>query len=570
MAASIRVLPPGVIDQIAAGEVVERPASVLKELLENSLDAGACRIDVRTAGGGMELIEVSDDGCGMDSSDALEAFKRHATSKISSLEDLTHLGTLGFRGEALSSIASVSRVELVTRLRGSHEGTRVLVEAGVIKEALPWGAPEGTMVRVQGLFYNVPARRKFLRTQATEAHHLREVMDRIAVLYPEIGFSYAHEQRGSLEWPSTDQWAYRLRQVLGEECFSRLFHMESSGRGCKVWGYLSDPNYHRSTASGLWLYVNKRPIQDRILLGAVLRGYGQLLDRGRYPVGVVCLELDPREVDVNVHPAKREVRFADPRRIQEEVYLCVRRFLKEQPWVRSLELRLSRDLPQVSESPGKAFENLRFGLNQRVDPSFSLETHENHTDGAQQESVRYLGQAAKTYLIFETRDGLLVVDQHAAHERILFEELKLQRQAQQAPSQRVLLNQLVELNPSQEESLQEIRTPLRELGWVIEPFGQGCWRIVSLPSWLDASRCQELLKEILDTRMGNKSDQLEVLLATLACRDAVRAGRQMGAMEALSLLERMRRVSAWGLCPHGRPVFVEIPFSELRRRFGRS
>jgi len=570
VAGSIRVLPPRVIDQIAAGEVVERPASVLKELLENSLDAGASTVEVRAAGGGIDLIEVSDDGSGMDRVDAVEAFKRHATSKIRSLEDLARLSSLGFRGEALASIASVSRVELLTRLRGEQEGTRVIVEAGVIREVTAWGAPEGTLVRVEGLFYNVPARRKFLRTQATEAHHLKETMERIGVLHPGVGFSYQYEDRKTLQWPCTDQWAQRLRQVLGQEHFSRLFHMECSQRWCKIRGYISDPNYNRPTASELWLFVNNRAIQDRLLLGAVLRGYGQLLDRGRYPTGVICLELSPQEVDVNVHPAKREVRFRDPRRVQEELYLCVKRFLREQPWVRPLEISLGSSFPRVSENTESTPKNLALGLRGWGGFSQSLEVQQGLREWEQGQSIRYVGQAQGTYLIFETREGLLLLDQHAAHERILFEELKAQREKQGTPSQRPLLAELVELDPPQEEILEGIRSRLAELGWVVEPFGSGHWRILSLPLWVDPAQAPQLLKEILDTRSGNRAVELESVLASLACREAVKAGKKIGPMEAMDLLDRMRKTPAWGLCPHGRPVYIQIPFSELRRRFGRS
>lgn len=570
MGGSIRVLPPRVIDQIAAGEVVERPASVLKELLENSLDAGASTVEVRAEGGGIDLIEVSDDGSGMDRVDAVEAFKRHATSKIRSLEDLASLTSLGFRGEALASIASVSRVELLTRLRGEQEGTRVIVEAGVIKEVTACGTPEGTLVRVEGLFYNVPARRKFLRTQATEAHHLKETVERIAVLHPGVGFSYQYQDRKSLQWPCTDQWAQRLRQVLGQEHFSRLFHVESEEPWCKIRGYISDPNHNRPTASDLWLYVNHRPIQDRILLSAVLRGYGQLLDRGRYPTGVICLELSPQDVDVNVHPAKREVRFRDPRRVQEELYLCVKRLLREQPWVRSLEISLGKSIPRISESTEITPKNQALGLKQWGGFSQGLEVQQGLREWEQGESIRYIGQAYGTYLIFETQEGLLVVDQHAAHERILFEELKAKREQHGTPSQRPLLAELVQLDPTREEILEEIRVRLAELGWVVEPFGSGYWRILSLPVWVDPAQAPELLKEILDTCLGNRAVELESVLASVACREAVKAGKRIGPVEAMDLLDRMRKTPAWGLCPHGRPVYIQIPFSELKRRFGRS
>jgi DNA mismatch repair protein MutL len=568
---SIRLLPSRVIDQIAAGEVVERPASVLKELLENALDAGASRVVVRASGGGIRLVEVCDDGSGMDRVDALEAFKRHTTSKIRSLEDLANLQSLGFRGEALSSIASVSRVELVTRPRGVEEATRVLVEGGVVREVTAWGAPEGTMVRVEGLFYNVPARRKFLRTEATEAHHLKGVLERIAILHPEVGFSYDYEERRSLEWPPVEQWAHRLRQVLGEEHFSQLFPVESGGQWCRIRGYLSHPNHHRSTASELWLYVNQRPVQDRVILGAILRGYGQLLDRGRYPSGVICLDLPPQDVDVNVHPAKREVRFRDPRRIQEEVVLAVRRFLREQPWVQPLEVRLEKPLPE--SSPGgeqPSCESLGLGFREGLESSWRPQVHEAPSGGGGQAAARYLGQAGGTYLIFETQGGILLVDQHAAHERILFEELRAQSAGEGVAGQRLLWSELIELDPPQEETLEEIRPELARLGWLVEPFGAGSWRILSVPTWMDPACGRELLMDLLDACRGQAQQQLESLLASMACREAVRAGKKMGPVEAMALLDRMRRSPAWGLCPHGRPVFIEIPFSEVRRRFGRS
>ncbi len=346
--------------------------------------------------------------------------------------------------------------------------------------------------------------------------------------------------------------------------------MESGERWCKIRGYISDPNHNRPTASDLWLYVNHRAIQDRLLLSAVLRGYGQLLDRGRYPTGVICLELSPQEVDVNVHPAKREVRFRDPRRVQEELYLCVKRFLREQPWVRPLEISLERSIPRVSESTETTRNNLALGLKEWRGFSQGLEVQEGLRECEQGDSIRYIGQAYGTYLIFETREGLLVVDQHAAHERIIFEELKAKREQQGIASQRPLLAELVQLDPTREEILEEIRVRLAELGWVVEPFGSGYWRILSLPVWVDPAQAPELLKEILDTRLGNRAVELESVLASMACREAVKAGKRMGPVEAMDLLDRMRNTPAWGLCPHGRPVYIQIPFSELRRRFGRS
>lgn len=574
MAGLVKVLPAHVIDQIAAGEVVERPASVLKELLENAIDAGASQVVVRASGGGVRLIEVSDDGCGMDMDDALEALKRHATSKIRSLEDLNHLVSLGFRGEALSSIASVSRLELVTRTKESDEATKITVEGGHIREVTAWGAPVGTRVRVESLFYNMPARRKFLRSEATEAHHLKETMERIALVNPRVSFQYHYEDRSTLQWPAACYWAERVRQVVGGQTFEQLFPVPEMGRVCTVSGYLSHPNYHKSTSAHLWFYVNQRPVQDRGLLGALLGGYGQLLARGRYPVGVIRLEIPRNQVDVNVHPAKREVRFRDPRRVHEELSLAVRRFLREQPWLGPVVEALGGKPQQPSRSwSGSGYSQRWLGLsdvlaaggsghNEIREPMARLEHREP--------GIRFMGQLGSTYLVFATPGGLLVVDQHAAHERILFEELSAQAQEGGVPGQGLLLGKIVELKPHQAEVLEELRPALCRLGWRVEPFGPGSWRIGCVPHWMDPGSSGELLEELLEAYPAKPNQGLEALLASLACRSAVKAGEHMESSEAMELLNRILRSPARGLCPHGRPAFIEIPLAELDKRFARA
>lgn len=574
MAGLVKVLPAHVVDQIAAGEVVERPASVLKELLENAIDAGASQVVVRASGGGVRVIEVSDDGCGMDKDDALEALKRHATSKIRSLEDLNHLVSLGFRGEALSSIASVSRLELVTRTKESDEATKITVEGGHIREVTAWGAPVGTRVRVESLFYNMPARRKFLRSEATEAHHLKETLERIALVNPRVSFQYHYEDRSPLQWPAACDWAERVGQVVGRETFEQLFPVPETGRVCRISGYLSHPNYHKSTSAHLWFYVNQRPVQDRGLLGALLRGYGQLLARGRYPVGVVRLEIPRNQVDVNVHPAKREVRFRDPRRVQEELSLAVRRFLREQPWLGPVVQALGGKPQEPSGTwSGSVHNQSWLGLSDVPAPDGSghSEVREPMAGLEGRElGIRFLGQLGSTYLVFATPGGLLVVDQHAAHERILFEELSAQAQEEGVPGQGLLLGKIVELKPHQEEVLEELRPALSRLGWRVEPFGPGSWRIGCVPHWMDPGSSGELLEELLEAYPTKANQGLEALLASLACRSAVKAGKHMEPSEAMELLNRILRTPARGLCPHGRPAFIEIQLGELDKRFARA
>jgi DNA mismatch repair protein MutL len=559
---------------------VERPASVVKELVENALDAGGSEVSVRAAEAGLSFIEVSDNGVGMDPDDALEALKRHATSKIRHIQDLNGLASLGFRGEALSSIGSVSRLELVTRWEGSGEGTRILAEAGKLLEASAWGAPQGTRVRVEDLFFNVPARRKFLRSEKTEAQHLRETVERIALVNPQVGFRYEYDGRRVLDCPAVETWGDRVRQIWGREVWGNLFPLYGDSQSSPVAGFLSHPNVHRPTTSGLWLYVNRRPVQDRGVLSGVLRGYGSLLEKGRYPLGVVQVVLDPMDVDVNVHPAKREVRFRDPRRVQNEVVGAIRTLLREQPWIPELGA-------ERGEEPGTSKEEDRNGwiseevprLDFRGRPStlplsFSRPPEEwSKEDRGGFQWKRFMGQIGETYLVFSGRDGLVIVDQHAAHERIVYERLKTQVEEGGASGQGMLWNGVVELTAPESEILAELIPFLAHLGWTVEPFGGKAWRIRTVPSWMEPGDCEEVLREVVEACGewgGGGEGILEPLLARMACHAAVKGKKAMGETEALALLDEMRRTPARGLCPHGRPALIEISLAELKRRFGRA
>ncbi len=583
MTRRVRVLPPEVIDGIAAGEVVERPASIVKELVENSLDAGSGWIRISADRGGVALVEVADDGCGMGPEDAVEALKRHATSKIRGLDELMALESLGFRGEALSSIAAVSRLELVTREPGALEGTRVVAEEGRVLEAGPWGAPPGTRVRVEALFRNVPARRKFLRTEATEAHRIREVVERIALMHWGVGFQYHYGGRALVACAGASSWPERVRQVLGPAVFENL-HAVHRRDDDPVMGYLSHPNFHRPTASGLLLYVNRRPVQDRGLLGAVMRGYGALLERGRYPVGLLHLVLDPSEVDVNVHPTKREVRFRDPRAVQDQVSGMVRRLLREQPWVPDLGDPEGRGGMAGSEEPREGHRVAEppryFRLPLQVPAARVPSPAPSLTAGEESEveavGVRYLGQVGATFLVFAAPDGLILVDQHAAHERILYERLRdeMERTGEGA-AQGLLWEDVVEVEPGHGKVLDRLRGILERVGFVVEPFGGGTWRIRQIPPWLEPGRARTLLHDLIGAEghegWGAEAEGLrERLLARMACHGAVKGSCAVTPTEAVALLSRMRETSARGLCPHGRPTLVEIRLAEIRRRFSRT
>jgi DNA mismatch repair protein MutL len=583
MKRQIHVLAPEVISQIAAGEVVERPASVMKELVENALDAQSTEIRVRASGGGISMIEVADNGLGMDRAGAQEALKRYATSKIQNMDDLMSLASLGFRGEALFSIAAVSRLELVTRTQEHQEGTCIRIDGGNIVNVSACGAPPGTRIRVEELFYNLPARRKFLRTPKTEAHCMKVTLDRLSMVSWKVGFYYAHEDRRVLHCPPSTRWTERVRQLWGKDLFENLYPVHNEGGDVLVEGILSHPNFHRSSASLCWLYVNDRAIQDRGLLHAVIRGYGSLLERGRYPVGVLRITLDPSEIDVNVHPTKREIRFREPQRVQSAVVATVRHFLMEQPWVPNVLVSgvpdgmLHQEYPLVGEgiaepSPVPAFSSKSSDLLGHKQPLFTSGKGEH----SELWEIRYMGQLAGTYLIFSSPNGLLLLDQHAAHERILFEKIKAQLLSdKRGPVQTMLWDEMVELTPIQSETLERLRETLLRLGWEIEPFGGESWRIRTLPRWMEPSGSLGLLKEILEecaeeNGKGSWESLIERVLARMACHGAVKGRRFMGEREAIMLLQLVRQSTAKGLCPHGRPTYVNIPLSELKRRFGRT
>ncbi|MGQ9653746.1 MAG: DNA mismatch repair endonuclease MutL [Thermodesulfobacteriota bacterium] len=577
----IRVLPQEVIDQIAAGEVVERPASVIKELLDNSLDASSSEIVVRAGGGGITMIEVSDNGVGMGPEEVPEAFRRHSTSKIETLDDLQALKSLGFRGEALHSIASVSRLEMVTRVRQAHEGTKVVLEGGSVKKVSACGCPPGTRVLVEDLFFNVPARRKFIRSKTTEAGHLKEVVQRTALANPGVGFYYEYEGKRVLDCPPVTSWSERIRQILGKEVFGGLWPVLMETDRLSVRGHLSHPNLHRASATGVWVYVNRRPVQDRGVLHALMRGYGPLLERGRYPVAVLLIEVDPREVDVNVHPAKQEVRFRDPQRIYELVMGGVRRLMREQPWATGMGRVWDRiaylgpvgDEWTGEEAPHRVAEGVwrKEGLSSRQGVLFE------GSSGGKSATMEFLGQIGGTYLIFSGANGLLLVDQHAAHERVLYERLQARPDSARGPrGQGILWDEVVELDSDLGGLLEGIRENLGDLGWEIEPFGRNSWRIRAVPPWMDPGGASELLREILREGLemgswkGRWEDFKDRILARLACHGAVKGGDSLDGRRAMALLEELRMSPAQGLCPHGRPTMVEISWAELERRFGRS
>lgn len=560
---AIRILPPLLVSRIAAGEVVERPASVVKELVENSLDAGARRISISVEGAGMERIVVQDDGRGIPAAEVELAFQRHATSKLSSLEDLQDLATLGFRGEALPSMVAVAEVTVITRAEGEAAGSYLAYRAGELRERRSVGSPRGTRVVVEHLFHSTPARQKFLRSPGTEAGHIADVVLRSAMAHPRVAFVLEMEGRERFRTPGEAGLLDVLRQAYGLEVARELLPLGLERGGMQVSGYASPPTLHRGDSRSITLLVNGRWVQDRSLVFAVSQAYHTLLPKGRYPLAVVILELPPALVDVNVHPAKREVRLSRPAEAFSLIQAAIRGALsREAP----------RRVAARAAPPGAGRQGLeREGEPRRTGPRVA-EWEGLPLDGQPARGalppLRLLGQVAQTYIVAEGPDGLYLVDQHAAHERILYERL-WKRDGQEPSSQRLLEALVFEATPQEAARLEEAAGALGGMGFEIEPFGRQAFRLRSLPAGLPPGRAAEALRAYLG-ESGQAEEWQERAVVSLICHSAVRAGDLLGWEEMESLLRQLEGCSLPYSCPHGRPTVVALEAHELARRFHRT
>lgn len=609
----IRLLPEALACQVAAGEVVERPASVVKELVENSLDAGATNIEVRVQRGGIALIRVSDDGCGMNRDDALMCLERNATSKIRSKEDLGAIVTLGFRGEAIPSIASVSKFRLATREPGALTGTEVLVNGGKLERVGDCGEPPGTQIEVRSLFYNLPARRKFLRTEATEYSHLEQVLKTQAIAHETVRFSLVRDERLAFQLPATTSLRERIGGLVGNDLASRLLEIEPlEQKGVKVRGFIGPPGMGRSDRRQQLTFLNGRPVEAAIVTRAMREGYHTALMKGQYPVTFLFLETDPAAVDVNVHPAKREVRFHDGFAVQDAIVAAVSRTLRERmtrpvsgvgltgsaPAPRAESLVVQEELlehaavystPRLDPRPAQLFTALE---RQRVaqtaseegqpaEPTLSNPAGEpaRAPEPAAEEKpkasdYRIIGVLGKLYVLLEAREGLVLMDQHAAHERVLFEELKRRMEVDGAPSQRLLAPLMVDLPPRDFDLVSRHLETLERLGFGAEPFGGNTLKIDALPAFLKRDDPEAFLHEVIE-EIRVASDRMsslrlgEDLIATTVCRAAVKANDFLKEPELRKLLEDLLACDMPYCCPHGRPTLIQIGYAELERKFGR-
>jgi DNA mismatch repair protein MutL len=622
----IRLLSEEVASQVAAGEVVERPAAVVKELVENSIDARSTRIEVLTRRGGISLIRVTDNGVGMDRDDALLCLERHATSKIRSGEDLAAIHTLGFRGEALPSIASVSRFRLSTREHGAIAGTEVLVAGGKLETVRDGGDAPGTQIEVRSLFYNLPARRKFLRTEATEASHVEHQLHLLALGHPAISFVHLQDDRIAFQLAPAACLLERIRDLSGPALAAELLEIpESATSGCqgiRITGYIGRVGVSRSTRQQQICFLNGRAVENITISQGLREGYHTALMKGQHPVTFLFVEMDPAAVDVNVHPAKREVRFRNPSEIRQAVLLAVRAALESDRTRWSAEFRAAPvpapalpepgelTVPQHAQTPLPLPEPARPTLaipQASSQPAGSLQTASRQpvparTDspenvpatiavaapspvrqapeepapapGPVPETFRFLGVLGKLYVLMENASGLVLVDQHAAHERILFEEMQRRMEQQGVPSQRLLLPLTLQLGPKDADWVERNMELLERAGIALEGFGAGTFKIDSLPMFIKAEDPVQLLHDIIDdlretTLQGARLRLGQEMIAKTVCRHAVKANDTLREPELTKLVEDLLTCELPYCCPHGRPTMIQVGYGELERKFGR-
>ena len=626
MSVTIRILPEQITNKIAAGEVVERPASVVKELVENALDAGACDISIEIESGGKRLIRVTDDGHGMSREDALLSLERHATSKIMMDSDLFALTSLGFRGEALPSIASVCRFTLSTRMEGSIEGTEIYAEGGRIKEVKACGMARGTVATVRNLFFNTPARLKFLRSAETEGGHVGEFLTRLALSRPEVRFTAINDGR-IIFTVGKGGLRDRVAALLGDPLAEGLFPVAYEEGGCMVSGLVGRPDTNRSSATLVYTYINGRFIRDRVVQHAVLQAYRTLMERGRYPVVILFINLPPAEVDVNVHPTKHEVRFRNQGAVHDCIQRGVESLLRGTPWVKksggvprapyasalyeagSKPPREAVTVPPTAPAPpeaGSVSEERRQSVREALaayrpdperrppPPSFNfpispkgIPTVEppdmspaeagSSMDGFTRgffSSLTVIGQLHATYLLCQSDEGLIIIDQHAAHERVAFEKLRSQLHSGKVASQGLLLPETIDFSFGEAAAVREHREELSRLGFELEPFGGSTWLLKEVPCLLSGGGCVGTLRDIIEELRGVGrsrafSDVAEEVLTTIACHSVVRGKRSLAPPEIDALFARMDEAGFAANCPHGRPVYKTLSLGEIAKLFKR-
>ena len=593
MSGKIVILPETLTNCIAAGEVVERPASIVKELLENALDAGTTELTVDLEKGGAS-IRVTDNGEGIAREDVSLAFSRYATSKIGSFEDIYRIHSFGFRGEALPSIASISRVEMATRQVSSPAGTRAIVEGGEVKEISDIGCPVGTSILVSRIFDPVPVRRKFLKSDMTEQGYCMDVITRLALMQPAVKIRVSVGGRLVLNIPAVPDLSERIALTLGQDFRGQMIPAAGESDGVRLQGFVSRPEFTRTGATQMYLYVNRRFVRDYLLNHAVMTAYRRLIEARRYPAVVLGLDVAPEDVDVNVHPAKMEVRFRNPRGIYALIVESLSRAIGAGliPGIAGTAVssgaggsgyasRVEDALKRYRVSTGS--EKLFFAgpsvkkEEPAIPPPLAQEEPRQSEPAGDQHcfsDLHYIGQTAGTYLIFTGAEGMVLVDQHAAHERVLFERLRRQEQGEKAVGQRLLLPEVVSLPPQDRVFLTEVAPILEETGMEVEPFGGDSVVIKTIPAFLSHTEARTLLLDLLNECTENDrslplQERREKIFTALACRGAIKANRTVTDQEVAGLCRELDALAHAATCPHGRPLAVSIPVVELEKMFKR-
>lgn len=594
---TIRPLPERVINKIAAGEVIERPAAVVKELVENAIDAQATKIEIIIEKSGSKLIKIVDDGCGIDEDQVEIAFSRHATSKISSFDDLNTLYSYGFRGEALPSIASISRLRMVTRTHESRVGTEIIYEGGVLQSKQPIAAPPGTTIEVENLFYNTPARRKFLKAESTEARHISRTAMALAIGRCDIGFSFSLNGRKSFSVLPESNLKNRVAQVVGAG--KNLIEVKGEAGPVKVLGYIGAPDVVQNNRYGQFLFINSRYIYSPSLSHALVAGYGELIPRGTYPVGALLLTVDAAEVDVNVHPTKAEVRLSREREVHDAVYRIVKDSLQQDgviPAFRGKSPDGGRPVapsgqPHTIAPPDRQTYIPGIRQNSSYDPGLVANLHQGVPKTARvdietgevidttEEGVsvssefKLIGRFSSLYLLLQSGSDLYIVDQHTAHERVLYEETLVKVENSTVEAQTLLFPLQVELNPEQLAVFDDVADILNGSGFSVAHFGGNMVNIEAVPSVLSGKSSNKVFLKVLDDLSSERKagqDLKKAMAQSIACRSAVMAGDSLTDQEAVHLVNRLLKCDNKYSCPHGRPTFVKISREDLDKQFGRA
>ena len=570
----IKILSEQVANQIAAGEIIERPASIVRELLDNSIDAGADRIDIKIEEGGKRLIRLRDNGAGMDKDDMLLALERHATSKIISVSDLFSIKTLGFRGEALPSICSVSRVEITSRPASQLIAYRVKASGGEMESIDETGAPVGTTVEVRDIYFNTPARRKFLKAERTETGQIIDTLSRIVLPFTHIQVRLDDAGKTLLNLPASENELNRLSVLFGRDVAVSLIDTRRETDGIKIRAYMASPEFNRARGDRIYIYINNRNIRDKLVIRSIMEAYGQRLMKGRYPQAVVFLEIDPSLVDVNVHPAKQEVRFHQSRQIYQAVSSTIERALRDQ----------FKSPSYAGFQGSKDIEDRHFNQVQMPEPAW-----EYHGEGKREvvdkeieirqtllikETPQIIGQLKDTFLLFQSEDGLLIVDQHAAHERILYEKLKKNYLSSKVESQTFLIPIRLELSLKEGRVLIEKIDQMAALGFDLEHFGGNTFLLRSVPSILVNVEWQAFLLELVpvleEEEIVLSEKAMDRLITIMACHGAIKAGHKISHNEMTMLLEQLDEMHLPTNCPHGRPIFRKLSYYEINKMFKRA